>query len=173
MKAKDVRNTIVLMLHEYTQVDVYRSGQVSPEAKIPYITYSVTSPYQPETTPGHFETVQENDETYLYRRERAGMSLSFTACSQNREKDGIRIQGEDEAMELAEKAQGWFLFVGRAELSAAEIVVEDVNNVQPRNVLMVDEEANRYGFDVLVRYIREDRRVTGNVEEVIAKGKKL
>ena len=76
-------------------------------------------------------------------------------------------------MELAEKAQGWFLFVGRAELSAAGIVVEDVNNVQPRNVLMVDEEANRYGFDVLVRYIREDRRVTGNVEEVIAKGKKL
>ena len=173
MKAKDVRNTIVLMLHEYTQVDVYRSGQVSPEAKIPYITYSVTSPYQPETTPGHFETVQENDKTYLYRRDRAGMYLSFTACCQNREKDGVRLQGEDEAMELAEKAQCWFILVGRAELSAAVFAADGGNNVQPRNDLMVDEEANRYGFDVLVRYIREDRRVTGNVEEVIAKGKKL
>ena len=57
MKAGDVRDTIVQMLHEYTQVEVYRSGQVSPEPKIPYIIYSVTSPYQPEATPGHFETV--------------------------------------------------------------------------------------------------------------------
>ena len=173
MKAGDVRDTIVQMLHEYTQVEVYRSGQVSPEPKVPYIIYSVTSPYQPEATPGHFETVLENEETYLYRRERAGMSLSFTACSQNRENNGIKIQGEDEAMELAEKVQGWFLFVGRAELSAAGIVVEDVNNVQSRNVLMIDEEANRYGFDVLVRYIREDSRTAGTVEKATAKGKKL
>ena len=173
MKAKDVRNTIIRMLHEYIKVEVYRSGQVSPEAKIPYITYSVTSPYQPEATLGHFETVQENDETYLYRREWAGMSLSFTACSQNREKDGERIQGEDEAMELAEKVQGWFLHVGRAELSAKGIVVEDVNNVQSRSVLMIDEEANRYGFDVIVRYIRDDRRTVGTVNEVTTKGKKI
>ena len=54
----------------------------------------------------------------------------------------------------------------------AGIVVEDVNNVQQRNVLMVDEEANRYGFDVLLRYVRDDRMAAGNIEKIIAKGKK-
>lgn len=82
------------------------------------------------------------------------------------------IQGEDEAMEIADKAQGWFLLSGREVLSMAGIVIEDVNNVQQRNVLMVDEEANRYGFDVLLRYVRDDRMAAGNIEKIIAKGKK-
>ena len=82
------------------------------------------------------------------------------------------IQGEDEAMEIADKAQGWFLLSGRGQLSMSGIVVEDVNNVQQRNVLMVDEEANRYGFDVLLRYIRDDKMAAETIEKIIAKGKK-
>ena len=166
----EARDSIIKLLNAYMGIDVYRSGQVAPEAALPYIIYSITSPYQPEPTRGHFEAVREGNETYLYRKERAGMSLSFTVCSQNRGEGTNRVFGEDEAMELAEKAQGWFLHTGRMELSAAGIVVEDVNNVQHRSVLMVEEEANRYGFDVLVRYIREDRRKIETVEKIKSKG---
>ncbi len=173
MRAKEVRNIIIRQLTEYLSVEVYRAGQISPEAMPPYVVYSITSPYIPDATMGHMEAVRENNGTYLYRKERAGMSLSFTVCSWNRvAADGQYILGEDEAMELAERAQGWFLHVGRAGLSAGGIVVEDLNNVQQRNTLMVDEEANRYGFDVLVRYIREDRKEIGTVEEAITKGRK-
>lgn len=95
----------------------------------------------------------------------------FYRLQQSRDNEGTHIQGEDEAMEIADKAQGWFLLSGRKELSQAGIVVEDVNNVQQRNTLMVDKEANRYGFDVLIRYIRDDKTETGALEKVIVKGK--
>ena len=46
-------------------------------------------------------------------------------------------------------------------------------NVARRSVLMVDEEANRYGFDVLLRYIREDMMNTGAVKTVVSKGREI
>lgn len=175
MTPKEVRNVVTKQLEDYLGLRVYRSGQVAPEAELPYLIYSITSPYIAEPTMGHYEMDIEREENaaYLHRRERAGISFSLTACSQSRFGDGgMYIQGEDEAMEIADKAQGWFLLSGRGELSMAGIVVEDVNNVQQRNVLMVDEEANRYGFDVLLRYVRDDRMAAGTIEKVIAKGKK-
>lgn len=173
MTPKEVRNVVTKQLEDYLGLRVYRSGQVAPEAELPYLIYSITSPYIAEPTMGHYDIEREANEAYLHRRERAGMSFSFTACSQSRYGEGgMYIQGEDEAMEIADKAQGWFLLSGRDELSMAGIVVEDVNNVQQRNVLMVYEEANRYGFDVLLRYVRDDRMAAGNIEKIIAKGKK-
>lgn len=171
MKARKVRNRIIKGLHEYMQIPVYRSDQVSPEADLPYIVYSVITPYTKGNTLGHYRCEADgNGGTEEVRAEQAGMSLSFTACSQDRELgSGVFISGEDEAMDLAEKAQGWFLFVGRIFLSP-EVVVESVENVAPRNTLVVDEEANRYGFDVLVRYIREDVRHVDTIKAVKSRG---
>ena len=171
MTPKEVRNRIISRLETYVGLRVYRSGQVAPEAELPYLIYSIISPYIAEPTTGYYDVEREENEAYLHRTERAGMSFSFTACSQSRDNEGTHIQGEDEAMEIADKAQGWFLLSGRKELSQAGIVVEDVNNVQQRNTLMVDKEANRYGFDVLIRYIRDDKTETGALEKVIVKGK--
>ena len=36
---------------------------------------------------------------------------------------------------------------------------------------MIDEEANRYGFDVSLKYIREDTADVGAIETVTAKGR--
>lgn len=170
MKAREVRNKVIKGLYKYMEIPVYRSDQVSPEEKAPYMVYSVISPYIKGNTLGHFEVVGLNGEAVEKRGEQAAMSLSFTACSQDREDDaGNFLSGEDEAMDLAEKAQGWFLHAGREWLST-DVVVDSVENVASRSVLLVDEEANRYGFDVLLKYVREDVRPVTTVRIGKSKG---
>lgn len=172
MNAVDVRNRIINGLHEYLQVPVILADQVSPESRIPYVIYSITAPYIPDNTLGHFGYKRDEDGNVIrVREEQAGMTISFTACSQNRNKDdGNSVFGEDEALSLAEKAQGWFLHAGRQFLGH-DIVVDSVENAASRSVLMIDEEANRYGFDVLLKYIREDTADVGVIKTVTAKGK--
>ena len=174
MKAVEVRDKVVIGLHEYLGIPVNLADQISPESEMPYIVYSVTCPYIPERTLGHFDNKRDNDRNLIkIRCEQAGMTMSFTACSQNRtEEDGSTIFGEDESMDLAERAQGWFLHAGRRFLSP-DVVVESVENAVQRNVLMVDEEANRYGFDVLLRYIREDIVQAGTIKTVISEGREI
>lgn len=174
MKAADVRDRVVKGLHQYLEMPVILSDQISPESEMPYIVYSVTSPYIPGGTLGHYgNKIDVNGNLIQIRSEQAGMTMSFTACSQNRtEKDGSSIFGEDEAMSIAERAQGWFLHAGRGFLSP-DVVVESVENVARRSVLMVDEEANRYGFDVLLRYIREDVMNAGSIKTVTSKGREI
>ena len=93
-----------------------------------------------------------------YRREHAEATFSFTACSFNRQgKDGP-ISGDDEALELADRAQGFFLFAGRQLLADLGVVVVRVENTQSRSAFDTDETDRRYGFDVLFRYEREDKR---------------
>lgn len=171
MKAREVRNKIINGLHEHMQIPVYKSDQVSPEADLPYIVYSIITTYTKENTLGHYRVEDDGQGSAVeIRGEQAGMSISFTACSQDRKcADGERIFGEDEAMDLAEKAQGWFLLGGRAFLSP-EVVVDSVENVVSRSTLVVDEEANRYGFDVLVKYIREDTRKVDAIRVVTSRG---
>ena len=172
MKAVDVRNRIIDGLHGYLNIPVILAEQVSPESEPPYMIYSITAPYIPGNTLGHFISKRDEDGNVIrIRAEQAGMTISFTVCSQNRQgDDGKSIFGEDEAMNLAEKAQGWFLHARRQFLSP-EIVVDSVENAASRSVLMIDEEANRYGFDVSLKYIREDTADVGAIETVTAKGR--
>ena len=67
-------------------------------------------------------------------------------------------------MDLADRAQGFFLFAGRQLLADAGIVVVSVENTQPRSALDIDEVARRYGFDILVRYERTDTRTVQTME---------
>ena len=106
---------------------------------------------------GRFEAADGGTLT-KYRREHAEATFSFTACSFNRQgKDGP-ISGDDEALELADRAQGFFLFAGRQLLADLGVVVVRVENTQSRSAFDTDETDRRYGFDVLFRYEREDKR---------------
>lgn len=175
MKSVDARNKIIDGLRQYLQIPVNRANQVSPESELPYVVYSVLAPYIKASTLGHLALHRDNGgNVFETRSEQAGMSLSFTVCSQSRTgSDGKWVFGEDEAMSLAERAQGWFLHAGRRFLSP-DIVVESVENVVPRGTLIVDEEANRYGFDVLVKYIYDVTADVGAIEIAVSKeGKEI
>ena len=83
------------------------------------------------------------------------------------------VLGEDEALELAETALGWFLHVGYDRLSGLGVTVVDASNVQERSFLQVDEEARRYGFDVSIRYVRTDIRAIATIAGVTTRKKEI
>lgn len=158
MTQKELRNTIVAALYEYLGgPKVVLSDQVMPENDCPFIYYQgiqqhIAGPYNLAQAPA-------GDAIEQTRTEHAQASFSFTACSMNRTgPDGVQIMGDDEALDLADRAQGFFLFTGKQLLADRGIVVVSVENTQPRSALDIDEVARRYGFDILVRYARTDTR---------------
>ena len=167
MTFKEVRHAIICGLHDYMKVPVVLSSQVGPEQEPPFILYSATAPYIPDDGIGDYETIpDENENNIVIRREQATCTMSFTICSMNRNTNDGYVLGEDEALDLAEQAEGWFLHAGYEQISASGITVVDVSNVQERSFLQVDEEARRYGFDVTIRYVRADRREIGTIADV-------
>lgn len=173
MMYKDVRNHVVAGLGDYLKVPVCLSSQTGPEPDYPFVVYSSTAPYLPENGLGEISHLPDGMKTLAERRKEEPMcTISFTVCSKNRknQKTGY-ILGDDEALELAEKAQGWFLHTGYEYISGKGLTVVDVSNVQERSFLQVDEEARRYGFDVMLRYVRTDERTVGTVGGASAAGK--
>ena len=84
---------------------------------------------------------------------------STSLCDASDEALALRAKGgDDEALELADRAQGFFLFAGRQLLADLGVVVVRVENTQSRSAFDTDETDRRYGFDVLFRYEREDKR---------------
>lgn len=171
MKFLELRNKLISGLSGYLGIPVVLADQVQPEQLFPYVLYSVTSPYIPETGMGEPLQTEDGGKNIEIRSEQPSCSFSFTVCSMNRETlDGngnpILVFGEDEVLELSEKAQGWFLHTGYDYISNMGITVIDVTNVQNRSFLQVDEEARRYGFDVLIRYKRIDERQINVIETV-------
>lgn len=172
MTAREIRNKIIKGLHEYLQVEVCKSNQKMKEREPPYIIYNIISPYIPDRTIGEFRVEKRKEKTVEVRKEQPSFSMSFTVCSTDRTKGKTKIYGDDEAIELAEMAQGWFLHSGYDYISAIGVTVTDVTNVQNRETLLVDEEANRYGFDVTIRYVRQDTREIQPIEKIKIEGGK-
>lgn len=169
MSFRDVRHYIVKGLSGYMKIPVCLSSQVQPEQEYPFVVYSTTVPYIPDGGLGDISLAPAEDgAVFEERREQPTCTMSFTICSGDRSVDGRYTSGEDEALDLAEKAQGWFLHTGYDHLSGNGVTVVDVSGVQERSSLQVDEEARRYGFDVSIRYVRIDRRMVGSVESVAA-----
>ena len=170
MKFKEVRNLIVSGLHEHMGLPVVLSNQLNPEMELPFIIYSVTAPYIPEGGTGDLQSTSVTDGSVkVTRYEQPTCTFSFTVCSGDRQtKDGY-VLGEDEALDLAEKAQGWFLHTGYEYISGKGLTVVDVANVQERSFLQVDEEARRYGFDVIIRYVRTDEMTVAAVKATTIK----
>ena len=104
------------------------------------------------------EIVEKDEGPTLVRSEPVAATMSFTFCSMNREtEEGGYVYGEDEALALAEKGNGFFLLNGHNIITEhGEIVVNNVGNVSSRTSFWVKDAIRRYGFDVRFSYIRTD-----------------
>lgn len=172
------RNALISAMSAALGCPVILDSQVQPEVEPPLVVYSVTSDYIPDGSLGHYSTEAcgEGKDIVSVRAEQPTATFSFTACSINRtvEKDGsqVYILGADEAMELATLAQGFFLHTGRQQIARAGFVVVEVTGTANRDALELDEMGRRFGFDVRLRYTREDRVSVGAIENVTAKQNK-
>lgn len=171
----EARNIFTQKLEKYLGVPVVLSDQTTPPSDFPFAYYSITTPYAPTGEMGNYtqEDIPGGDEVAETRSEQPHATISLVFCSINRwtkDEDGQDVEpyiyGEDEAQTLAEKAQGYLLHVGYADLSNLGIVIVDVTNASNRTTLVVDEAARRYGFDVRIRYTREDSRTTESVASI-------
>lgn len=160
MTQLELRNIIIKALYSFLDgPKVVLSDQTMPEAEYPYIYYQ--SIQQHMSGPANIIGLPDDAAGGItkYRYEQAQASFSFTACSINRVgAGGEAISGDDEAMGLADRAQGFFLFTGRQLLADMGVVVVSVENTQSRSAFGIEETDRRYGFDVLFRYERQDAR---------------
>ncbi len=158
MTTREMRDTIQAMLAAYLGVPVILDDQYAPEPEPPFVRYKVTVPYTSmEMGNYRVEPGESEGEAIVVRETQAEASYSFTACSFDRP----GVYGDDEAHDLAEKAQGWFEHVGRAALSALGIVVIQVQNAGDRTMLSVVEVMRQYGFDVQFRFPRVEQYDAG------------
>ena len=150
---EDVRNVIVKGLTQYMGVPVILSDQIKKETPVPFMIYSVVSPHIPAAGVVYARRFAEDGhDVESVRTEQPTATLSFTACSENRDGSGGKVSGESEAIALAEKATGWFRHVGYHLLQSAGLVVVEVQSPAPRSTFVVVETARRWGFDVTIRY---------------------
>ena len=107
MKFVEARNRLVYELEQHIGCPVVLSEQIADRPEYPYCYYSVLSSRISDHAFGLREIKIEDDIT-AQRSEPVKASMSFTFCGMNRETEDGYIFGEDEALGLAEKANGFF-----------------------------------------------------------------
>lgn len=151
------RNAIVAGLELHIGCPVNLSEQIADIPEFPYCYYSVLAPRIPEYSFGLREIVDAPDGPLLVRSEQVSATMSFTFCSTNRETEDGYIFGEDEALELAEKANGFFLLnAHNIQTEQGEVVIVNVGSVASRSSFFVEDTIRRYGFDIRFSYVRTD-----------------
>lgn len=162
----EARNAIVYLLEQHIGCPVDLSEQIADQPDYPYSYYSVLSSRNSNHAFGLQETAKKGEETIKRRSEPVSATISFTFCSMNRStEDGGYIFGEDEALELAEKAHGFFLLnAHNISTDAGDIVISNVGPVAKRSGFLVEETVRRYGFDIRFNYIRTDEMPAATIQ---------
>lgn len=167
MKFIEVRNVLIVGLEEYLGCPVILSEQISTVPDFPYCYYSVLSPRIADHSFGLHETSKTAAGAVHRRAEPVKASFSFTICSENREDGENYIFGEDEALELAEKALGYFLLKAHnTKTATGDIVVNKVGAISSRSSFHIEDTIRRYGFDVIISYVRIDEMETSTIESI-------
>ena len=158
MTQKALRNLLTRELYAYLGgPKVVLSDQVMPEAEYPYLYYQSVQQHIPGPY-NQYDEGQAGADAFTQRRsEEAQASFSFTACSLDRDgPDGHRISGDDEALELADRAQGFFLFAGQRSLAARERRVQTAE--QLRALLQDGQVRGEQGVEYIVKADLMERR---------------
>lgn len=161
----EARNAITLGLEQHLGHPVVLSEQIADVPDFPYCYYSVLASRISDHAFG-LRGVQERPDGFVLKRsELVKASLSFTFCSENRESEDGFIFGEDEALELAEKAHGYFLLDAHNIVTeTGEVVINNVGSVANRSGFLVEDTIRRYGFDVMFSYVRTDEKPTVTIQ---------
>lgn len=167
MTFAQARDVIIDKLSHHLRIPIILSGQSTDMPAFPYGYYSVLSSRISNHAFGLREVVDSKREKLITRSEPVKATLSLNFCSHDRETTEEYILGEDEALKITEKANGFFLLNGHnITLPNGSIVINDVGAVANRSSFFVDNSIRRYGFDVKFAYIRTDEAPTTIIESV-------
>ena len=151
------RNAIVSELERHLMCPVILAEENQPMPDPPYCYYSVLAPRITNHAFGLVELMETPEGFIRQRSEPVLATMSFTFCSQSRDTPGGYIFGEDEALELAEKAHGFFLLNSHNIVTEyGDIVIQNIGGVANRSGFLVTDTVRRYGFDIRFGYMRAD-----------------
>lgn len=166
MTFEQARNAIVSGLEAHIGHPVNLSEQIAEIPEFPYCYYSVLAPRISEHSFGLREVLDTEQGAVLKRSEPVKATMSFTFCSMNRETENGYILGEDEALNLVEKAHGFFLLnAHNIHTEFGDIVINNVGAVANRTGFFVEDSIRRYGFDIRFAYVRTDEMPTITVSK--------
>lgn len=166
MTFEQARNAIVSGLEAHIGHPVKLSEQIAEISEFPHCYYSVLAPRISDHSFGLHEVIETENGHKLIRSEPVMATMSFTFCSANRETDDGYIFGEDEALALTEKANGFFLLnAHNIPTEYGEVVINNVGAVANRTGFFVEDTVRRYGFDIRFSYVRTDEMPTTTVSK--------
>lgn len=172
MTIVQARDAIWARLKEHIGCPIVLADDIEEMPEVPYCYYSILAPRITDHAFGLTE-LKETPEGFIRQRsEPVSATMSFTFCSQNRDvPGGGYIFGEDEALNLAEKAHGFFLLNGHNIVTEyGDIVIQNIGVVANRSGFFVTDTMRRYGFDIRFRYMRTDEMPTTTILNVGIKG---
>lgn len=165
MTIVQARDAIWARLKEHIACPIVLADDIEDMPEAPYCYYSILAPRITNHAFGLIELEETQDGFIRRRSEPVSATMSFTFCSKNRDTpDGGYIFGEDEALELAEKAHGFFLLNGHNIVTEhGDIVIQNIGTVANRSGFLVTDTIRRYGFDVRFGYVRTDEMPTTTI----------
>ena len=159
------RDAIIAGLEAHIGCPVTLSEQIAEQPDYPYCYYSVLVPRAADHTFGLKEVLDTGFVFVNRRSEPVTATMSFTFCSMNRETEDGYIFGEDEALALSEKANGFFLLnAHNIPTEYGDVVINNVGSTASRSGFLVEDTVRRYGFDIRFSYIRTDEMVTATIK---------
>ncbi len=171
MTFAQARDAIVERLEQHLDCKdrIVLSDDIADMPDFPYCCYSTLAPRISTHAFGLVEIPKpENEEDGLtrIRSEPVDATMSFTFCGKTRTVKGRDICGDDEALDMAEKAYGFFLLNGHSIVTEnGDIVIRNIGHVANRTGFHVTEPIRRYGFDVRFGYIRTDEMPTVTIKK--------
>lgn len=172
MTIAQARDAIWMRLKEHIGCPIVLADDIEEMPEVPYGYYSILAPRITGHTFGLIEIKKTPEGFIRQRSEPVSATMSFTFCSKSRDTpNGGYIFGEDEALELAEKAHGFFLLNGHNIVTEyGDIVIQNIGVVANRSGFFVTDTMRRYGFDIRFRYVRTDEMPTTTILNVGIKG---
>ena len=164
MTIVQARDAIWARLKEHIACPIVLADDIEDMPEAPYCYYSILAPRITNHAFGLAE-IEETQDGFIRRRsEPVSATMSFTFCSMNRETDTGYVYGEDEALELSEKANGFFLLnAHNISTEYGDVVINNVGASASRSGFLVEDTVRRYGFDIRLSYVRTDEMDTQTI----------
>ncbi|MFF5994279.1 hypothetical protein AAGS61_05930 [Lysinibacillus sp. KU-BSD001] len=124
---------------------IIRADQTGDIPALPYVTYKVISDRKGR---GRENITHEDlsDTLVETRTQERNATISFN----------IYGTSHDNAYEVAKKLRKWFEFRGSFYLDEIDVAIVSVSDVGNRTTFLVDSYDEKWGFDVIIRYMDTD-----------------
>jgi hypothetical protein len=156
MNIVDVRNALIPKIKTFCNVPIIEADGNGPKPDGSHATYKFTNAYGKDN--GRASEVYSNNS--MIRTESFKVTISFNAFDLD----------DDVSRELAQKIYDWFEFYGSDDLTANNIAVVELTNINNRDAFVVENYERRNGFDVIIRVSRELTRISSEIESVGTSG---